>query len=347
MKGIRNLFLAGCSLVLLCQCASQDEIRELNYQIRAVNQKVEEIKSSTVSQMQKRQASSVSKLDQLDAEILRLNSLIEENAHQNRQFIEQSKDSFSGLRSEIVQLRTDIAAQKTETEKKIHELSIKVDQLAATIEQIQKARIRAAEERARAAARKAEEARRRSAAVSSGKGVVRLSPEGRKVRISEPKVVNAVPEKKETAPPPAVKAAEEKKTVSAESASQQNSSLTSGDPFDKGMELFKKKQYKEAYHHFEQVLAANPPAAKAAQTLFYMGECLFNQGEYDLAILDYQKVISNHAKDPHTPSALLKQGMSFEKLTDNETAKIIYKKLIAEYPDATEAAMAKERLGKL
>jgi TolA-binding protein len=78
-----------------------------------------------------------------------------------------------------------------------------------------------------------------------------------------------------------------------------------------------------------------------------MGETLYSQGEYDLAILDYQKVISNHGKDALTPGALLKQGMSFEKLTDHETAKIIYKKLINDHGGSAEAAQAKERLGKL
>ena len=39
--------------------------------------------------------------------------------------------------------------------------------------------------------------------------------------------------------------------------------------------------------------------------------------------------------------------MSFEKLTDNETAKIIYKKLISDHGSSPEAAQAKERLGKL
>ena len=78
-----------------------------------------------------------------------------------------------------------------------------------------------------------------------------------------------------------------------------------------------------------------------------MGESLYNQGEYDLAILDYQKVISNHSSDPLAPNALLKQGMSFEKLTDHETAKIIYKKLISDHGSSPEAAQAKERLGKL
>jgi tol-pal system protein YbgF len=120
-----------------------------------------------------------------------------------------------------------------------------------------------------------------------------------------------------------------------------------GDQFAKALSMFKAQQYVDAYKAFEQVLAQNPRGDEAAETLFYMGEALFARGEYDLAILDYQKVISNHAGHPRTPTALLKQGMSFEKLTDNETAKIIYKKLIADYPESAEASTAEQQLASL
>ena len=111
--------------------------------------------------------------------------------------------------------------------------------------------------------------------------------------------------------------------------------------------MYKAQQYNDAYKAFEQVLTQNPRGDEAAETLFYMGESLFARGDYDLAILDYQKVISNHADHPRTPTALLKQGMSFEKLTDHETAKIIYKKLIAEYPQSAEASTAEQQLAAL
>jgi len=54
MKTIKNIALAGCSLLLLTQCASQDEVQNLQYQLRAVNQKLEDVKSTTVNQMQKK-----------------------------------------------------------------------------------------------------------------------------------------------------------------------------------------------------------------------------------------------------------------------------------------------------
>ena len=45
MKMIKNLAIAGCSLLLLTQCASQDEVQNLQAQLRAVNKKVEDVKS--------------------------------------------------------------------------------------------------------------------------------------------------------------------------------------------------------------------------------------------------------------------------------------------------------------
>ena len=339
MKMIRNLALAGCSLLLLSQCATQDEVRELNYQIRAVNQKVEEVRTKAVGTIQKRQASSVSKIDQVEEETLRLKSRLEESEHRASQFRRKTGQDLAALEKAVAQLRAD-------NEQKIEELAQKVDRLNAAFSKVQQERIRAAEERAREAARRAEAARRRvvTAAGSSG-GTVKVTPDRRKVRIGSGKVVAAAapasgtPVTRPAARPAGSGEKGEVQVVTTPDA-------TAG-PFSRAMALYKAKKYKDAYRMFEQVLSGNPKGAKAAETLFYMGECLYNQGEYDLAILDYQKVISNHARDPHTPAALLKQGMSFEKLTDHETAKIIYKKLINDYSGSPEAATARKRLANL
>lgn len=78
-----------------------------------------------------------------------------------------------------------------------------------------------------------------------------------------------------------------------------------------------------------------------------MGECLFNQKEYDKAIMQYQKIISQHSNHAKAPSAMLKQGMAFEKLADRDTAKVIYKKLLKKHGTSPEASAAQEKLGKL
>ncbi len=336
MKGVRNIVIGGCTLFLLCQCATRDDVRKLNYQVRAVNQRVEDVKSTTVDQMQKRQASSVSKIDQVDEAMMRQDARIEENAHQAKQYQLQTNASIEALRAVLEE-------QLAANEIKMVALQQQLDQMSSGIDSMQQARIQAAQQRASEATRRAEQARQRTVMAAGPTAFVKVVPQKRKVRIGTGSVVSTPP------------AASKNVNQAASSGSGKSAAsmqtvivpdVVSG-PFDQAMNQYKKKQYKKAYQSFEQVLANNPRGAKAAQTLFYMGESLYNQGEYDLAILDYQKVISNHAKDSHTPAALLKQGMSFEKLTDNETAKIIYNKLINEYSGSSEAKIAKQRLANL
>ncbi|MCL7486640.1 MAG: tol-pal system protein YbgF [Desulfobulbaceae bacterium] len=330
MKRVINLAVAGCAVLLLCQCATRDEVRELNYRIRAVNQKVDDVRSSTVDQMQKKQASSVSRIDVMQEEITQLQAKLEENAHQEILFREQAKESAVGMQAML-------ESMKAENDSRIKMLEDRIGQLERNLNKMSDARIREAEERARAAARRAEEARRRTvvAAEASG-GIVKVVPENRKVKLDDSKRVEAavtVPDQPVTVEQPSIAAPVEKEV--------------GGDLFNQAMSLYKDNKYTEAYKLFEQVLSQNPRGDEAAETLFFMGESLFARGEYDLAILDYQKVISNHGQHRRTPTALLKQGMSFEKLTDLETAKIIYKKLIAEYPDSAEADSAQQQLTTL
>ncbi len=199
--------------------------------------------------------------------------------------------------------------------------------MAFKVGKLRQARIREAEERAQAAARRAEEARQRTVmAATAASGVVNIMPAGRKIKV----------------------AGRRKAAPAAVSSTTKSSPPVRGiNLFSRAMKQYQAKKYADAYKTFEQVLAGHPKGDKAAETLFFMGECLFARGEYDLAILDYQKVISNHAKNRRTPTALLKQGISFEKLTDRETAKIIYKKLLAEYPKSPEAATARQHLNSM
>ena len=344
MKGIKTILAAGGVLVLLCQCATQDDVRKLNYQLRAVNQKVEEVKTSTVDQIRKKQASSVSKIDRVDEELARLKALIEENTTQVARNLEQNQAALASLQSGLEQ-------RMTANDQKIRELEQRLDRLTAALEAMQKARLDAAERRAREAARKAEEARRRTVMAarptSRSGSLIHLRATSRKTRVGQGRTVaapSAPAGPSETSAGESKPVVERKPAASVETVTVKD---TASGPFDQAMARFKAGDCKEAYRLFEQVLANNPSGSQAAQTLFYMGEALYSQGEYDLAILDYQKVISNHARDAHAPAALLKQGMSFEKLTDNETAKIIYKKLIKEYGSTPEADKAKKRLKNL
>jgi TolA-binding protein len=60
--------------------------------------------------------------------------------------------------------------------------------------------------------------------------------------------------------------------------------------------------------------------------------------------LEYQKVIERYPQGNKVPAALLKQGMAFTALGDTENAKLIFKELLARYPQSTEAKAAAQKL---
>lgn len=331
MKWVTNLAVAGCTVLLLCQCATKNEVRDIGYQIRTVNQKIDDVRNSTVNQMQKRQASSVSRLDQLQEQITHLQAKLDENDHQEILYREQAKEKEISSQAMIEKMVADY-------DTRLQMLEGKIVQLERNMIKMNDTRIRDAQERARAAAQRAEEARRRTVVAAEASGdMVRLMPEGRKVRLDGSKKIEAA----SSFPTGSLGVAEQPAMATSQSTG------SGSDLYNQAMVMYKGKRYAEAYKNFELALSKNSKGDQAAETLFFMGETLYARGEYDLAILDYQKVISNHADHRRTPAALLKQGMSFEKLTDLETAKIIYKKLVAEYPDSAEADSAQQQLQML
>lgn len=349
MKTVRNLALALCSLFLLSQCATQDEVRQINSRLRAMNQKIDDVRSNKVNKMQKRQASSVNKIDQIEGEVLQLKSMLEERAHTNSLNREQGREDFSALQTTVQTIQEETGIRYEDLDKRILVLEKQVALLSGNVDRLQQLKLQEAQRAARDAERKAELARKKAAAASSRTSAdyVRVTPSRKKVQRGTARLedISSSPQQMQQA-----------STVTSTPSVATNTSGTiervvtpdvvSG-PFEKAMEQFNTGKYKSAYTSYENVLQGNPQGTKAAETLFYMGECLFRQGEYDLAILDYQKVISNHARSPLAPKALLQQGVSFEKLTDHETAKIIYNKLINDYSSSSEAKEAKKRLGSL
>ncbi len=340
MKLMKNIFLAGCAILLLSQCATRDDVRQLNHQIRAVNLKVDNVKTSTVTQIQRRQAASVSQLDQVSGEVVRLESLIIESNHRDN--LEQHQ-----LSEQIMLLQTSLEEHIGVNEQNITGLQQQIQQLSAGVDNIHRARIQMAEQQAIEAAKRAEQARQRTVmAVGRATGFVNLTPDGEKVRIGTGRVavVGTIEQVAQLSP---VVPAQRIPVATDPMLRDAADPVALSSPFEQAMNKFNNQQYQEAYLKLEHILVDNPRGKVAAQVLFYMGESLFRQGEYDLAILDYQKVISNHPQDPHTPAALLKQGMSFEKLNDYETARIIYRKLIKDHPGTAEADKARARQAQL
>ena len=74
---------------------------------------------------------------------------------------------------------------------------------------------------------------------------------------------------------------------------------------------------------------------------FWQGETNYQLQNYGNAALAYQEVITKFSKSNKLPAAMLKQGMSFEKLGKREAANARYKELIKTHPNSPEAKRAK------
>lgn len=360
-NSFRNILLAIAIAPFLTNCASQDEVKRLQYQLHIVNKRLEEMKSTTVGDIQKRQAASSSQIDQLEREILGLKGQLEETSRQNTMLKEKNQNleqNISQIATTEAEKREEalrrIQQEQLEKEARIAELNEKLKVQEENLQAIQDARVRDAERRAKEARRKAEEARTRALAANpsaqSGSGSIKSITADRKKQVftigssvvkpssSQPGTATSIPNTPKAASTP-------KATTTATATTAPTPAPAS--PLQDAQALFNQKQYAKAYTAFGKAASSNSDKDTIVNANFMMGESLFAQKEYDKAILQYQKIISQHSSHPKAASATLKQAMAFERLADNETAKMIYKKIITHYGSSPEAGIAKDKLNNL
>lgn len=115
--------------------------------------------------------------------------------------------------------------------------------------------------------------------------------------------------------------------------------------FDTGLEKYRAGRYSEALVDLKSFLSSNPDPSVADDAQFWIGETLYALGKYEDAILRYDTIAKKYNASDKVPDALLKQGMSFYKLGDDQTGKLVLEHLVQGYP-ASEAAEKAKRILK-
>ena len=111
--------------------------------------------------------------------------------------------------------------------------------------------------------------------------------------------------------------------------------------------LFKDGQYTKAREEFQKFLKQYPKTTYSDNAQFWIGETWYVEEKYEKAIVEYEKVIKGFPAGDKVPYALLKQGMSFQKLGDKASAKIVYQQIIKKYPQTSQAKAARAKLSEL
>jgi len=327
-RSLTNLALTLCLSPLLMQCAAEKDVRGLDMRLRSSDTKIAEMENSVTALKNQRgtQAELANQLEQIKSRLLQLEARFDEKNIQTRKIQEEQAALRQSTNHQLEQLRGQIA----ELGGKVSGVNAQVASVSGDFSKIQEDRAKEAAERADRASKAAEEARKK-AEIASGPRTI--EPEETKKKAGKAEE-SAKPE--ETA-----------KTASDKNHTQDPETNTSDTVYNKGLAAYKANKYKEAYSAFSSYLEKNRTAPLAPNARYWLGECLFQQKEFELAILEYQKVIADYPKSNKAPAALFKQGQAFEKLSEKETAKIVYNKLLADYPKSEQVEMAQKRLKDL
>ncbi len=109
-------------------------------------------------------------------------------------------------------------------------------------------------------------------------------------------------------------------------------------------ELFKEAKYEKSREAFENFLKQYPDTEFSDNAQFWIGECYYFEKKYEKAIVEYEKVTKNFPEGNKVPYALLKQGLSFLKLGDKASGKLLLQQVTKDYPNTSQARIARAKL---
>jgi tol-pal system protein YbgF len=119
---------------------------------------------------------------------------------------------------------------------------------------------------------------------------------------------------------------------------------TSRHLYDRVMEEFKHKDYEAALAGFRFFLELHGQSSLAANAQYWIGECHYRLGHYKEALKSFYDVVSYYPLSPKLAASSLKIGQTYTKMKDHEKARMMYERVIDQYPDSSEAEIARKAL---
>jgi tol-pal system protein YbgF len=116
--------------------------------------------------------------------------------------------------------------------------------------------------------------------------------------------------------------------------------------YKKAFDLYYGRDYAGAIGRFEALLKQFPSSTYADNCYYWIGECVFAQGNFNKAIVAFRKVFT-FPETEKADDAQLKLGYCYLRLGDRKQAAEEFKKVVSLYPDSEYVERAKEELAKL
>ena len=119
---------------------------------------------------------------------------------------------------------------------------------------------------------------------------------------------------------------------------------TSRHLYDRVMEEFKHRDYEAALAGFRLFLELHSQTSLAANAQYWVGECQYRMGRYKEALKAFYNVVSYYPLSPKLAASTLKIGQTYTKLKDHEKARMMFERVVDQYPDSAEAEVARKAL---
>ena len=117
--------------------------------------------------------------------------------------------------------------------------------------------------------------------------------------------------------------------------------------FNFALEDIKNGNYALAESRLLTFLIQFPNNELSGDAQYWLGETVYGQQKYELAIKESDKLLKKYRKSSKVPAALLIKGLAQIEIGHKKSARITLKKLISSYPKSKEVKEAREKLDSL
>jgi TolA-binding protein len=116
--------------------------------------------------------------------------------------------------------------------------------------------------------------------------------------------------------------------------------------YEMALSQYRNRSYQAAIQAFENLLQLDNSNSYSDNAQYWIGECYYGMGNYQRALLEFEKVfgfVDSNKED----ASQLKIALCYEKLNQNDSARDALQRLMVKYPDSEYLDFAQQVLARL
>ena len=115
--------------------------------------------------------------------------------------------------------------------------------------------------------------------------------------------------------------------------------------YQSAFDLLKSGRYEDAAAALRQFITTYPAGSYADNAQYWLGETHYITRRFDLALQEFQRLVSEYPGSQKLAGALLKIGYTHDELGNKAEAEQVLSDLVERYPQSAAAGLARDRTG--